>query len=156
GLLELFDGLVEPAAIGKLDPPGVVLIRKGDVVLLAGHAKRAMYAPGFCTSKAELNMRKLPWLGLVLALGCAVPKRSWAPPARPTPVLQPGSVPTRDAGLPSVPASDSGMGQITLVAAGDVTLGFHFEEYLDDQIADGGTREAFLGYPFAGVAQETA
>jgi poly-gamma-glutamate synthesis protein (capsule biosynthesis protein) len=47
---------------------------------------------------------------------------------------------------------DGGTGQLTLVVAGDVTLGFHFEEFFDGQLADGGMRDELLAYPFAEVA----
>lgn len=37
---------------------------------------------------------------------------------------------------------------LTMVIGGDVTLGFHYEEYVDDQIAKGKTRDEMLGYGF--------
>ncbi|MCI0572504.1 MAG: CapA family protein [Myxococcaceae bacterium] len=36
----------------------------------------------------------------------------------------------------------------TLLAGGDVTLGYHYEEYFDDQVARGATREEMAAYGF--------
>lgn len=44
-------------------------------------------------------------------------------------------------------------GPITLVAGGDVTLGYHFEEYFDEQLAKGRSREEMLAYGFREVKE---
>jgi len=40
---------------------------------------------------------------------------------------------------------------ISIAFGGDVTLGYHYEEYFDDQLAKGRTREQMLAYPFQEV-----
>src|SRR5437016_1637086 len=40
---------------------------------------------------------------------------------------------------------------ITLVAGGDVTLGYHYEEYYDAQIAKGKSRDEMVDWGFARV-----
>ncbi len=42
-------------------------------------------------------------------------------------------------------------GAISIAFGGDVTLGYHYQEYFDDQLAKGSTREQMLAYPFAEV-----
>ena len=42
-------------------------------------------------------------------------------------------------------------GRISLIAGGDVTLGYHFEELFDARLAAGERREELLAYPFARV-----
>src|SRR5215469_12484132 len=44
-----------------------------------------------------------------------------------------------DGGLPEA-------NSIVVTFGGDVTLGYHYEEYFDDQLAKGKTREQMLGY----------
>ncbi len=40
---------------------------------------------------------------------------------------------------------------ISIAFGGDVTLGYHYQEYFDDQLAKGRTREQMLAYPFQEV-----
>jgi hypothetical protein len=40
---------------------------------------------------------------------------------------------------------------LALLAGGDVTLGFHFEELFEDRLAQGDAPERLLRYPFEGL-----
>lgn len=44
---------------------------------------------------------------------------------------------------------------VTLLFSGDVTLGFHYEEYVNEQIAKGKSRDAMLGWGFDQVRDVT-
>jgi len=66
---------------------------------------------------------------------------------------------SRDAGLEPPPAVslprgvDGGTGPaqggpVSIVAGGDVTLGYHYEEYFDEQVSRGRTREEMFAYAF--------
>jgi hypothetical protein len=44
---------------------------------------------------------------------------------------------------------------ITILAGGDVTLGYHFEEYFDQQVARGRSPQEMLEYPFREVRSAT-
>jgi len=44
---------------------------------------------------------------------------------------------------------------VTLLFSGDVTLGFHYEEYVNEQIEKGGKRDALYGWGFQKVAPVT-
>ncbi|HME92309.1 MAG TPA: CapA family protein, partial [Myxococcaceae bacterium] len=73
------------------------------------------------------------------------------------------AAPPRDARQEAPPAAvspplgtDGGIGPaqggpVTLVAGGDVTLGYHFEEYFDEQVSKGRTREEMFAYGFREV-----
>lgn len=41
--------------------------------------------------------------------------------------------------------------EVTVLVAGDVTLGFHYEEYVDEQIGKGGAKDELLAWGFAKV-----
>src|SRR5713101_5691496 len=51
---------------------------------------------------------------------------------------------------PSSASTDGGSSaaSIVVIFGGDVTLGYHYEEYFDDQLSKGRTREEMLAYPF--------
>ncbi len=51
---------------------------------------------------------------------------------------------------PSSTSTDGGSSaaSIVVIFGGDVTLGYHYEEYFDDQLSKGRTREEMLAYPF--------
>ncbi|WP_223644771.1 CapA family protein [Corallococcus sp. EGB] len=52
-----------------------------------------------------------------------------------------------DTGHPAVqPAPPAPVRPVTLVVGGDVTVGYHYEEYFDDQVAKGKTREDMFAY----------
>lgn len=88
----------------------------------------------------------LPLLVLCTGLACRVhplppsepPAPAGPPPAAPTP--------PPDAGPPAAPVRP-----VTLVVGGDVTLGFHFEEYFDEQVSKGRSREELLAHGFKAV-----
>jgi hypothetical protein len=95
---------------------------------------------------APLPLRALapPLLTLVLTLVAAAcaPRPATAPPAPPTPTAAQARPPARPG--PGGPARP-----VTLLVGGDVTVGFHFEEYFDDQLALGRSREELYAYGFA-------
>ncbi|WP_375757918.1 CapA family protein [Corallococcus exercitus] len=66
-----------------------------------------------------------------------------APPATPA-----GSTTGHPTGQPTPPAPAR---PVTLVVGGDVTVGYHYEEYFDDQVAKGKTREEMFAYGFREV-----
>lgn len=45
---------------------------------------------------------------------------------------------------------------VTLIFSGDVTLGFHYEEYVEEQVAKGGQRDQLLGWGFQKVRSVTS
>ncbi|RKH75254.1 CapA family protein, partial [Corallococcus sp. AB032C] len=59
-----------------------------------------------------------------------------------------GSDTGHPAGQPTPPAPAR---PVTLVVGGDVTVGYHYEEYFDDQVAKGRTREEMFAYGFREV-----
>jgi poly-gamma-glutamate capsule biosynthesis protein CapA/YwtB (metallophosphatase superfamily) len=50
-----------------------------------------------------------------------------------------------------VPVPDQTAKSISLIAVGDITLGYHLEEYMDDQVKRGATMASMLAYPFERV-----
>src|SRR5262249_49333289 len=149
GLAELANGLVEPAAVGQLDPTGVVLVGERDVVLLSGHGggRQELYS-------AENRLRKLhsgcPPLSpsmrrsvlvctLALAASCAPRVVTPPPPLVPPPESAPQGA------TPQAPAAPR---EIVMVAGGDVTLGHHYEEWVDGLRAKGNSGPEVDGYGF--------
>src|SRR5512140_1828380 len=92
---------------------------------------------------------------LLLLTACAprpVPTPESAPGAAPPPpaagasVSAPSSQPGVTGKTPAPTARESGapgaqVRPVTLVIGGDVTVGHHYEEYFDQQVAQGHTRE---------------
>lgn len=67
---------------------------------------------------------------------------------RPLKLVLDGGVDLSDAGT----AANAPRGPFTLVVGGDVTLGFHYEEWFDEKILDGGaTRDEMFAYGFKEV-----
>lgn len=60
------------------------------------------------------------------------------------------SGPAERTATPTEPSGTSA-GSLVLVAGGDVTLGYHFEEYFDQQLSKGVSREEMLAYGFREV-----
>jgi poly-gamma-glutamate capsule biosynthesis protein CapA/YwtB (metallophosphatase superfamily) len=57
-----------------------------------------------------------------------------------------------DAGSAAAPSAiTSGAQSLSLVAVGDVTLGYHLEEYIDEQVKNGTPLASMLAYPFERV-----
>jgi poly-gamma-glutamate capsule biosynthesis protein CapA/YwtB (metallophosphatase superfamily) len=70
-----------------------------------------------------------------------------SPPPAPGPASTAGSTsghPVDAEGVPPAPPAPAR--PVTLVVGGDVTVGYHYEEYFDDQVAKGRTREEMLAY----------
>jgi len=86
------------------------------------------------------------WAAL-LAFGCAAPSSVRPPPAPPPPAIS--RVEDVPKSAPAIVAKTER--PIVLVAGGDVTLGYHFQEYFDEQVAKGRSRETMFGYPFREV-----
>src|SRR5262249_8612097 len=88
------------------------------------------------------------WWAAFIAAGCATPR----PPA---PRSEPGQ--TAGPGNASAPpalserAEQPSESSIVLIAGGDVTLGYHFEEYFEQQVAKGVSRKEMLEYGFRQV-----
>ncbi|WP_244239420.1 CapA family protein, partial [Corallococcus carmarthensis] len=70
------------------------------------------------------------------------------PPREAPSATPPGSDTGHPAGQPALPAPGR---PVTLVVGGDVTVGYHYEEYFDDQVAKGKTREEMFAYGFREV-----
>src|SRR5690349_20995638 len=88
----------------------------------------------------------LPLLAVCVGAACRphpLPPSEPPVPAPPPPVA---SSPAPDAGPTAAPVRP-----VTLVVGGDVTLGFHFEEYFDEQVAKGRSREEMLAHGFKEV-----
>ncbi|MBZ4373472.1 CapA family protein [Corallococcus sp. AS-1-6] len=71
-----------------------------------------------------------------------------APPPGAAPAPAAGSETGHPAGQPAPPAPAR---PVTLVVGGDVTVGYHYEEYFDDQVAKGRSREEMFAYGFREV-----
>ena len=103
-----------------------------------------------CARRSYRDAATVLWWAAFIAVGCAAPR----PPA-------PRSEPGQTAGPANAPAAPSEQAErapppseqksILLIAGGDVTLGYHFEEYFDQQVAKGVSREEMLGYGFRQV-----
>src|SRR5689334_3117795 len=156
GLAELADGLVEPAAIGELDATGVVLVGERDVVLLAGHGggAEALYSAEnrLCKlhSCADVSpvRRSDSWR---FALGCML---GGVIACAPRATVRPEEVQTRaepPLTLAPAPAEPVPPRPITLVVGGDVTLGAHYEEWVDALRAKGQSGPAVDGWGFSEV-----
>lgn len=90
---------------------------------------------------------------LVFATIAAASPTSPAPPPAP-PAVAPSGTPTPAAPTPS---PDGPGPTITLLATGDLTLGQHYETWLDERVAkDGWTREQWVRYGFDAIRAETA
>ena len=102
--------------------------------------------------------RSVLWAA-IFAFGCAAPSSVVPQAAHSQPSNADGDrgaplTPVRDASeaqAPSLAASATPQRVVVLVAGGDVTLGYHFEEYFDEQVSKGQSREAMFGYGFQGV-----
>ncbi len=86
------------------------------------------------------------WAAL-FAFGCAAPSSVRPPTAPPPPAIAPVDGGPRSA--PTIAAKTER--PIVLIAGGDVTLGYHFQEYFDEQVAKGRSREAMFEYAFREV-----
>ncbi|MBZ4333190.1 CapA family protein [Corallococcus interemptor] len=100
---------------------------------------------------------------LLLSLAACHPRP--VTPASPPPGLEPGAATTApppgaapapaagsETGHPAgQPASPAPARPVTLVVGGDVTVGYHYEEYFDDQVAKGRSREEMFAYGFREV-----
>lgn len=97
--------------------------------------------------------RRLGWTvcAISLAFSACAPKRASPSPPHRAPAIAPISEQR-----PPTEAEQPGEAHLTLTAAGDVTLGFHYEEQFDKNLAAGGSREALLGYGFEGVLAAVA
>lgn len=101
-------------------------------------------------------MRRLVLLLPALALSC-FPRAAERPPAD----REPSAPPTADAGVPEptlTEAPDAGTPPapveprpLTLTVGGDVTLGYHHEEWFDQKVAEGASREEMFAYGFKEV-----
>src|SRR5215471_2185012 len=91
--------------------------------------------------------------GLSLAASCA--QRVVSPPLPPAdnsqanPSAQ-GQPPSKHASEPQAPP-----GMVTLIAGGDVTLGYHYEEYFDEQVRQGRSRQEMFAYGFTRLNELT-
>ncbi len=96
-------------------------------------------------------MRPFPLLLLLLATACTVRPLPDSPPGSPS--LPPGrdpSAPPLDPG-PWAPGASVPARPVSLLVGGDVTVGHHYEEYFDEQVGKGRTREEMFAYGFKEV-----
>ncbi len=90
---------------------------------------------------------RLAALTLGVSFGCAQHRGGLAPSGASTDAgssIYAGS--STDAG--SYTDGGSSATSIVVTFGGDVTLGYHYEEYFDDQLSKGRTREEMFAYPF--------
>ena len=88
---------------------------------------------------------------LLLATACArrpVPEPEAPPPVAPA---AGSSVPQPVAEKTPAPLAPAAPRPVTLLIGGDVTVGHHYEEYFDQQVALGRTREEMAAYGFKEV-----
>ncbi|MFL5349617.1 MAG: CapA family protein [Hyalangium sp.] len=79
------------------------------------------------------------------AEGASVP----APPAQPAVTGKTPAPTAKEPGAPGAPGAP--VRPVTLVIGGDVTVGHHYEEYFDQQVSIGRTREEMFAYGFKEV-----
>ena len=97
-----------------------------------------------------------------IAAGCASPKAAAPPTAASQPSAQVNAqtspAPSGPTERTAEPPESTGTAEPTLwlVAGGDVTLGYHFEEYFDQQLARGASRDEMLAYGFREVRSAVA
>src|SRR5712692_3433239 len=95
---------------------------------------------GIRSARQSFRSRRI-LLGFVGVLFFSTASQAIAPPSAP---LDGGQMEIADGGTRSIAA-------ISIAFGGDVTLGYHYQEYFDDQLAKGRTREQMLAYPFQEV-----
>jgi poly-gamma-glutamate synthesis protein (capsule biosynthesis protein) len=99
-------------------------------------------------------MRRLAILAAALS-SCATPVAKVATEKRDLP--RDAGSPSQAAALPGPQATPDGGDKpahgrpVTIVAGGDVTLGYHYEEHFDEQVSKGRTREEMFAYGFQEV-----
>jgi len=64
---------------------------------------------------------------------------------------EPSALPGDGGALAAGTAGVVGPQSLSLTAVGDVTLGYHLEEYIDEQVSNGATFASMLSYPFERV-----
>src|SRR4051794_14177390 len=84
---------------------------------------------GQCTRRAFRGARWSLLLTTAVSLACAGPRVTPGPAERTPPGKAPAAEMPGDGGVPE--AGPPGTGALALLAGGDVTLGFHFEEWVD-------------------------
>ncbi|MGQ0507874.1 MAG: CapA family protein [Myxococcaceae bacterium] len=98
--------------------------------------------------------RLLGWVAIASLVCCARRVEPTSPPPKSS--AQVGVRPQLDAGVATVDRCTKDTPcAARVVVGGDVTLGYHYEEYFDDQVRQGKGRDEMFAYGFREVARAT-